>query len=956
MKGTLLTPVGGERNNIVRGGSGSRSGRLVAAFVLISAFLIPALASLSFFSSYGMAPFGEKSVLIMDMSGQYVEFLSGLKHIHSPADIFFNWGRVLGSNYTGVFAYYASSPLNFLTLFFPDRYMPQGLLFLTVLKIGLCGRSMAVFLGRVLKRLRKRTGVAHNGYSGAAFTVIFSALYALCSYNCVYSMCVMWLDGVMILPLLLYFTEELVDSGRVAGLTACLVYVFISNYYIAFMCGVFTALYFVFYCFDREKSEAEPLLGKGTRAYFYVNRAAKFLFCALLAAALSAWLLLPAYFSLTEGKIGSGNSSYPSDWNYGFSAFIRKLFVGEYDSITNSGAPFFFCGTAVMIACPAFFFSRREKKGSRAAALVLLLFLLFSTVWSPLDNMWHIFQHPNWFPYRWSFVLCCFGVLLAFRGALSISSRAVSPSYFPGFLLCFGALSAAAVKMKEDAPDAGNARYQVLTACCLSLVFLGFMLLGRGLPPRKTGVNAAKTAICVALALAMTVISWREESYHWKRLLGGLDRAHDYETSLAYSEYREEMNRVLAAAEEDRRADGSTGFAGIGQTFSRSYNEAVGSGYRSVAHYSSAFNRRINGFLGYLGYSQSYLWNLDFGATAVTDSLFGLRYMISGSGIGSWDKEYKIETGSTVPPYEYDAIGVFDGAFGMTLYRNPFAAAGPFIMAKDPDGFSWGRNCFDSQNSLIRICSGLAEDVFYAVPEAGISVSVSGAREEPGGNGVYRGNGGVLRYTVEADRDGVLYAYFGQNRNSETAFRVISPDGSVSEDLKLYRGETNCIQRLSLLKKGEKAVVSIDIGRNGLYTEDNIFYVLDTGKLAGHMEKIGSETLRIDSFGSGRLSGTFESGQAGGAMFVQVPYDRGWTVKADGRKVNIRAMKDGFLIADIPEGTRRVEMIYRAPGAIPGAVLSGAALVFTVISCVAGTVRKKKRKSSGFRIDVNWLS
>ena len=116
----------------------SRAEKLGRWLVPLLGFLLPALIALYIFAAYGMAPFGGKSLLIMDMSGQYVEFLAGLKHVRSVSDLYFNWGKVLGSNYTGVFAYYSSSPLSWLTVFCPDKYMPAGLTFLTALKIGLC--------------------------------------------------------------------------------------------------------------------------------------------------------------------------------------------------------------------------------------------------------------------------------------------------------------------------------------------------------------------------------------------------------------------------------------------------------------------------------------------------------------------------------------------------------------------------------------------------------------------------------------------------------------------------------------------------------------------------------------------------------------------------------------------------------------------------------------------------
>ena len=60
------------------------------AFLLTACFLLPAVIMLVTYAGYGMAPFGENSVLIMDMSNQYCEFYCGLKHIGKMGDLFFS--------------------------------------------------------------------------------------------------------------------------------------------------------------------------------------------------------------------------------------------------------------------------------------------------------------------------------------------------------------------------------------------------------------------------------------------------------------------------------------------------------------------------------------------------------------------------------------------------------------------------------------------------------------------------------------------------------------------------------------------------------------------------------------------------------------------------------------------------------------------------------------------------
>lgn len=127
-----------------------KSDRTRLTACLAACFILPSIILMLVYISYGIAPFGDKSLLIMDMSAQYSEFFCGLKHISARSGgILFSWAKVFGSNFAGVFAYYVSSPLSILTLLCPNEYMPVGLMWLTVIKIGLCGLTFGILLNYI---------------------------------------------------------------------------------------------------------------------------------------------------------------------------------------------------------------------------------------------------------------------------------------------------------------------------------------------------------------------------------------------------------------------------------------------------------------------------------------------------------------------------------------------------------------------------------------------------------------------------------------------------------------------------------------------------------------------------------------------------------------------------------------------------------------------------------------
>lgn len=348
-------------------------------------FLIPGLVMLWAFAAMGMAPWGDKTVLISDMSTQYVDFFCALKN----GDLFFSWSKALGTAYIGVFSYYVSSPLSLLTLLVPNEAMPVGLLFLTVLKAALAGLSFSLYA----KRRFPIPGTA----------VVFGAVcYALMSYNAVYAICVMWLDGVIWLPLILLALERILAGRSVGPFVAALMVCFLSTWYISYMVGIFCAVYLCARLFvlrlTREK--LVRVLGR-----FFGGAA-----CAL---GLTAWLWLPTFLAMFNGKFSGGNASYPGFLLSTPLDLLAQLRAGQYHSIGYDAAPYIFCGTAAAVLAAAYFFQRRFSRREKLAHGAVLAVLTASMLLSPLDKAWHLFQRPNWFPFRYSFVVSFFLVYLA---------------------------------------------------------------------------------------------------------------------------------------------------------------------------------------------------------------------------------------------------------------------------------------------------------------------------------------------------------------------------------------------------------------------------------------------------------------------------------------------------------------------------------------------------------------
>ena len=197
---------------------------------LFFAFLVPAVIMYIVYIALGIHPFGERSVLVLDLNGQYVYFFEALRNfVRGDASLLYSFSRALGGEFLGIYAYYLASPLSYLVALFPTAKMLEALLVIILLKTGLCGVTFGFYLHK-------------NSHNRNKFIIVaFSVMYALCAYAVVYQNNIMWLDALICLPLITYGIEQLIKFGKYKLFVVSLATAIMSNFYMG--CYIFLLLY-----------------------------------------------------------------------------------------------------------------------------------------------------------------------------------------------------------------------------------------------------------------------------------------------------------------------------------------------------------------------------------------------------------------------------------------------------------------------------------------------------------------------------------------------------------------------------------------------------------------------------------------------------------------------------------------------------------------------------------------
>ncbi len=333
---------------------------------------------------------GKNTILIMDMQAQYMPFYAMLRNMKSTDNsLFFSMTGALGVNFWGNFAYYLTSPFAWLSAFVPVQYLPDYIYIITIVKLGLCGLSFGCFL-IYIKNNRQ-----------LFFIYLLSCSYALMSFNVAYAMNIMWIDGIILLPLILVGIEKMLKGEKTIVFISSVAASLMLNYYISFMSAVFAVIYLIIRLFETKKWEIQLLK--------------RFVISALLGIGISCPIVLPGVLAMSQGKMVE-EQYIPETWRYSIGGLAGQFMSGSYDTVYYGGLPFLFCGTGTLLLVLLFFALGKEKRLIKLAYGFVILFYLFSMCFTPFDRALHGFHDTACFEVRYAFVFCCLLLIIAQKG------------------------------------------------------------------------------------------------------------------------------------------------------------------------------------------------------------------------------------------------------------------------------------------------------------------------------------------------------------------------------------------------------------------------------------------------------------------------------------------------------------------------------------------------------------
>lgn len=341
--------------------------------------LIPAAVLLLCFWEKEITPFGDNCLLAMDAWGQYFPMLKEMKRALFSGNMAWSFDGGLGFNLWAQSAYYTNS-FSWLFLFMlPDAWMITGLHVLIVIRFLLCAVTFAYWLEWHYK---KRT------WEG----IVFAAAYALSSYTMAFLNQFMWLDVVVLFPLVMVSLERLFHKEKPGMYTALLALTIWTNFYIGYMVCLFCVIYFCVLLLEQRMRIRERL--KKTWLFFRYS---------LFGGGICAVSLIPMAHALSYTHTSGAGCTSPWEWYHSLLEILKKFLpFGEISLAFEF--PNVYCGIVCLVFFFAAFFLKSVGFRRKILTACTCLILLISMDLNVLDYIWHGFHYPNQLPGRWSFM------------------------------------------------------------------------------------------------------------------------------------------------------------------------------------------------------------------------------------------------------------------------------------------------------------------------------------------------------------------------------------------------------------------------------------------------------------------------------------------------------------------------------------------------------------------------
>ena len=832
---------------------------------------------------FSVFPFGSITVMRMDLYHQYGPLFAELyDRIVEHKSLFYSWITGGGSSFLGNYLNYLSSPLSFLIFLFDKEDISYAITFIVAFKCILSATSFSYYLKKSFNK---------DNY----FLSAFGILYAFSAYFLAYYWNVMWLDAMIMLPLIALGIEKIFKTGDIKLYTVSLIILFFANYYMGYMCCIFAVLYF-FVCFINTYSNDGKLNENAvyekkysTKALMnnvFINRGVKFAFASIIAALICAITLVPVFMILKNSSATSG--TFPQTFKSYFDLLdlITSHFALLETTIRSSGdnvLPNIYTGILTFILLPLFLVNNKIKLKEKATYVVLIIFFVFCFNNNCAEYIWHAFHFPNDLPYRYSYMYSFIIAVMGYKTILNFKGIKVKDIAYTGLAI----ISFVIICQKFLTNKMTNSTiYATIIFVALWCGFL-FLLKNKNAQKKTVSFVLVTFILCETIISSIVGLPLNQDNKNYKENYKTYTDAINYIDNKDSGFYRTELCYL-----NTRMDPAYYGYNGISVFSSMAYES-----YSQLQSSLGMQSNKVN----------SYTYNTQ---TPVYNMMFNIKYLIQTdvSLAPSSNLYKKIYTTSDKKSNVYES-----------KYNLPIAYC---VNSKIDDWVTDEGNPFEIQSDFVKLATGYS-NLFKPVEYNSTDFdAVSG--DDVTENGTYwleksdsSSNYGTETVSLSPTIDGNLYLYV-----KSSDLKTITVNSEKVSDI-TQSMEDAYILDLGYHNKGDEVLVSLDASK--MESESTSFdfycYTADDTVVKNMYNSLTGNSLNVESYSDTTIKGTVKA-KENCYLYSSIPYDDGWSVYVDGKKAETFEIGGTLLAIELTPGQHKIEYKYFPVGFLYGIIIS----------------------------------
>ena len=869
-----------------------------------------AVISLIIAYCYDMIPFGDITILRMDMYHQYCPLFAELyDRVTGLKSFMYSWETGMGSSFLGNFYNYLCSPSAIFVLIFGHKNVTEAIAAMIFSKSAFAAASFTYYL----KKSYNKTDFATAG---------FGVIYCMCGWFIAYYWDLMWIDAMVFFPFVVLGIERIINSRKPVTFIASLALTLITNYYMGYMVCLFSVFYFIVFYFSKYSfTQSDNFDGYWTKENgkksmsvkqrfansLFFRSGVTFAFSGISAAMLCAFALLPIYYILQNSY--ATNDDFPTKWSLYFSIFdfIANHLSSVEPTIRSSGdvvLPNVWCGVGTAMLVPLYLFTRSVPVKEKIANILLLAFLLLSFDVNILSFIWHAFHYPSDLPYRFSFMYCFILFNIGFKTFIRLKELTANQILTAGIAF----LAFIIIVQKTQSVNVDD------TSVIVSIIFIVVYTLIFYAAQNKKFTKSTVAVMLLCCAIAETVCS----------------TVPHYDIDQPKKNYAEDYDSFKKLQKETESEDKDL-FYRSELTYNRARMSPAWYGYNGISTFTSMAYEKLSKLEKYLGLAgnnvDSYTYHLQ---TPIYNMMHSIKYI--------YDNDANV-----FPEDDYFTELKTEGVF--TAYKVKHYL--PLVYCVNNDVEQWYYSDGDPiavQEEWFELATGLPfaverlvlDDIgYYNVDEITSGLATGDIYYDK----TNPGEEGEISFFIKSEEEKHCYLYV-----NSTQF----DDISIERDDLIVNQSINepYIWDLGIIKADKPAKVIITIGDSDDYGSfDFDVYAMNDYCIDSGYEILKDNSIKLTEFSDTVIKGSINVPE-GKFIYTSIPYDKGWSVKLNGKKVaddKIFALGEGLLCVKAEPGEYEIEFRFVQPGLIMGCAVSALGVAFIVFVYLIDRKRKEKQ-------------